>query len=243
MAVKSSGSLSLNTDIAGEFGGSTPHSLSEYKRGGSLVPNVTANNSIPTTNSNIQFSDFYGAVDVVPVIYEIIGGGGEGAGGYTGTGNGAAGGTSSIASISGTSFTTVTAAGGAGGTQPAPPGWNNYRVGEAGQSSYYGSGGAGGYNSNSDNQSPGFNASGYGAGGGGGGAHPFSANNGGGGGKAGTRRTGTLQLAPGSVVRVTIGGGGAAIYGGGNGRSGYAKLTTNGVATNFYSTANYTVPS
>lgn len=65
MAVKSSGSLSITTDIVGEFGGSTPHSLSEYKRGGSYVPNVTANNDIPTTNSNIQFSDFYGAVKIV----------------------------------------------------------------------------------------------------------------------------------------------------------------------------------
>lgn len=65
MAVKSSGSLSISTDIVGEFGGSTPHSLSEYKRGGSYVPNVTANNDIPTTNSNIQFSDFYGAVKIV----------------------------------------------------------------------------------------------------------------------------------------------------------------------------------
>lgn len=65
MAVKSSGSLSITTDIVGEFGGSTPHSLSEYKRGGSLVPDVSANSAIPTTNSNIQFSDFYGAVKIV----------------------------------------------------------------------------------------------------------------------------------------------------------------------------------
>lgn len=64
MAVKSSGTLSFNTDIVGEFGGSTPHSLSEYKRGGSLVPNVTANNDIPTTNDNISFSDFYDTVAV-----------------------------------------------------------------------------------------------------------------------------------------------------------------------------------
>lgn len=66
MAVKSSGNLSFNTDIVGEFGGSAPHSLSEYKRGGSLVPTgPSENSSIPTTNSNIQFSDFYGAVQAV----------------------------------------------------------------------------------------------------------------------------------------------------------------------------------
>lgn len=65
MAVKSSGTLSFNTDIVGEFGGSAPHSLSEYKRGGSLVPEYASNTDIPTTNSNIQFSHFYGAEDVI----------------------------------------------------------------------------------------------------------------------------------------------------------------------------------
>ena len=64
MAVKSSGQLSFNSDIVGEFGGSAPHALSEYKRGGSLVPNgPSANADIPTTNSDIQFSDFYGSVN------------------------------------------------------------------------------------------------------------------------------------------------------------------------------------
>ena len=61
MAVKSSGALSFNTDIVGEFGGTAPHSLSEYKRNGSLVPDANANSDIPTTNSNIQFSDYYGS--------------------------------------------------------------------------------------------------------------------------------------------------------------------------------------
>lgn len=64
MAIKSSGSLSITTDIVGEFGGSTPHSISEYVRGGSLVPDgPSANANIPTSTSNIQFSDFYGAVN------------------------------------------------------------------------------------------------------------------------------------------------------------------------------------
>ena len=65
MAVKSSGQLSFATDIVGEFGGSAPHALSEYKRGGSLVSSLPSQNSdIPTSLSDIQFSDFYGAVDV-----------------------------------------------------------------------------------------------------------------------------------------------------------------------------------
>ena len=64
MAIKSSGALSITTDIVGEFGGSTPHSISEYVRGGSLVPNgPSANADIPTSTSNIQWSDFYGAVN------------------------------------------------------------------------------------------------------------------------------------------------------------------------------------
>lgn len=63
MAVKSSGQLSITTDIVGEFGGTAPHAISEYKRGGSLVPDASGNAAIPTTNENIQWSDFYGAVN------------------------------------------------------------------------------------------------------------------------------------------------------------------------------------
>ena len=98
MAVKTSGSLSLTSDIRGEFGGSAPHSLSEYKRGGSYVPNISHNNDIPTSNSNIRFSDYYGTTSYVPsaqgftsngsyaldasvtsIQYYISGGGGGGA--------------------------------------------------------------------------------------------------------------------------------------------------------------------
>jgi hypothetical protein len=59
MAIQSSGRISIN-DIVGEFGGTAPHSLSEYYRGGARVPNITLNNNIPTTGS-ISLSDFYGA--------------------------------------------------------------------------------------------------------------------------------------------------------------------------------------
>lgn len=65
MAIKGSGSFLRITEIVAEFGGSTPHSLSEYKRGGSLVPNSAANNAIPTTNDNISMSNFYGAKDTI----------------------------------------------------------------------------------------------------------------------------------------------------------------------------------
>lgn len=58
MTVRSSGDLSLNTDIVGEFGGSGEHSLSEYYAGktGGFVPNVPG---IPTSGE-IKFSNFYG---------------------------------------------------------------------------------------------------------------------------------------------------------------------------------------
>jgi hypothetical protein len=63
MVIKTSGTLSIANDIAGEFGGQTPHSISEYYRGGSLVPNTSQNLSIPSViNSSISFSDFYGTV-------------------------------------------------------------------------------------------------------------------------------------------------------------------------------------
>ena len=49
MTIKSSGTLAIS-EIATEFGGSTPHSLSEYYAGGSNVPSGTADpsgNAIP----------------------------------------------------------------------------------------------------------------------------------------------------------------------------------------------------
>ena len=49
MGLQSNGPISLN-DIAGEFGGSAPHSLSEY---------YGAANGVPTSGA-ISLSDFYG---------------------------------------------------------------------------------------------------------------------------------------------------------------------------------------
>ena len=64
MALQSSGAISLS-DIQTEFGGSNPISLSEYIRNGAYVPDAAANASIPTTTSNISFSQFYGATNQV----------------------------------------------------------------------------------------------------------------------------------------------------------------------------------
>jgi hypothetical protein len=48
------------TNIVNEFGGTAPHSISEYYRGGPLVPNVPANSAIPTSGQ-ISLSNFYNA--------------------------------------------------------------------------------------------------------------------------------------------------------------------------------------
>ena len=58
MPVKSSGDISLDVDIAGEFGGTRPHSISEYYKGGSLVSSVATAPNIPTSGQ-ISFSNFY----------------------------------------------------------------------------------------------------------------------------------------------------------------------------------------
>ena len=81
MAVKSSGSLSFNTDIVGEFGGSVPHSFSEYILSMALWFRMHPNNNVPTSNSNISMSGFYGSVKGVYMTYEIIGAGGGGGAG------------------------------------------------------------------------------------------------------------------------------------------------------------------
>jgi hypothetical protein len=60
MALPTSGPLSLN-DIAGEFGGATPHSLSEYYGVAAGIP----------TSGTISISDFYGASAFTP--YDLSG--------------------------------------------------------------------------------------------------------------------------------------------------------------------------
>ena len=51
MALPSSGSISLN-QIATEFGGSAPHSVSEYYRGGGRVPSTTTEVVTPSSTSS-----------------------------------------------------------------------------------------------------------------------------------------------------------------------------------------------
>ena len=61
MAIQSSGAIS-NQDLADEFGGSTPHALSEYYRNGGLVP---GNNTNVPESGTIALDDFYGAVNEI----------------------------------------------------------------------------------------------------------------------------------------------------------------------------------
>ena len=55
-------SLSIN-QIAQEFGGDTPHALSEYYAGGSIVPSGTQGEggAIPSSGSAISIGDFFGS--------------------------------------------------------------------------------------------------------------------------------------------------------------------------------------
>ena len=53
MDLQSSGAISI-ANIATEFGGSQPHALNEYYRGGSFV---TSNNTNVPTSGTIDFAD------------------------------------------------------------------------------------------------------------------------------------------------------------------------------------------
>lgn len=62
MAIPGPGVPISMTTIATEFGGTVPHSLSEYYRGGGLVPNTPGNASIPTSGQ-IAMGNFYGTAN------------------------------------------------------------------------------------------------------------------------------------------------------------------------------------
>jgi hypothetical protein len=62
MVLQTTGQICLD-DLATEFGGVAPHCLSEYYRGGGLVPDTPTNSGIPTSGQ-VCLDDFYGG-DVV----------------------------------------------------------------------------------------------------------------------------------------------------------------------------------
>jgi len=63
MSIVASGQVSIQ-DLVTEFGGTAPHNLSEYYRGGAYVDDITNNNSVPLSGE-IQLKDFYGAGNVI----------------------------------------------------------------------------------------------------------------------------------------------------------------------------------
>ena len=72
MAIPGPGvAISMNT-IATEFGGTVPHSLNEYYRGGGLVPNTPGNAAIPTSGQ-IAMGNFYGSANRNQVALTISG--------------------------------------------------------------------------------------------------------------------------------------------------------------------------
>lgn len=71
MPLPASGAISLN-DLQTEFGGSNPIAITEYYRGGSLVPDISVNSAVPTSGQ-ISLSSFYSAAqaDRIPAAFDI----------------------------------------------------------------------------------------------------------------------------------------------------------------------------
>lgn len=220
MPIQTSGTIRI-TDIVNEFGGSAPHNMSEYYRGGSRVPNIPVNNNIPTSG-RINLADFYGARLGNPINVDILGGGGGGGGGAeNGNPGGSAGsGGDSWIRLADGNTQVVQVAGGAGGGN----GDSGRINGDRGENSAFGIGG-----SQQNARRNGLNASGFGAGGGGAGGDAGGKNdaqgNGGAGGKAGVRAAGTYY-ANGTVnVRVgAAGNGGQSTWNGGRGSRGRVRI-------------------
>jgi len=70
MPIPGPGTAISMTTIATEFGGTVPHSLSEYYRGGGLVPNSPGNAAIPTSGQ-IAMGNFYGSANRTAIALTI----------------------------------------------------------------------------------------------------------------------------------------------------------------------------
>lgn len=80
MALQTTGPISLQ-DLKNEFTSSNPVNIDDYYRRGDLVPDISINNSVPTSGK-IDLNDFYGAVrhyptDVYPSSLSYNGSGGS----------------------------------------------------------------------------------------------------------------------------------------------------------------------
>jgi hypothetical protein len=246
MAIKSSGPLGLDADIANEFGGGRPHSLSEYYRGGGLVPPAASANPGVPTSGQISISDFYGARNATIISYQLIGGGGHGGFGLfngdlvgSGSRNGD-GGASQFRILNGSII--ATAPGGLGGLNAA-----TYPSGTNGEATIFGAGGAGGSPNSSGSPAP---STSYGAGGGGAGGDVAGFRDPQGyagiGGSASALVSGTFTGVFGDVLDITIGAGGVdngggGSFGGGAGAGGVLILTYGGVTRAFTSSEQFTI--
>ena len=66
MTIQASGAISLS-QLRTEFGGSAPDSLSEYYRGGALVPSIPNNAAVPTSGA-IKLRDFYSSTKALSTV-------------------------------------------------------------------------------------------------------------------------------------------------------------------------------
>ena len=249
--------VSIN-DLRTTFGASGTVSLSQFYRGGSLVPNVTTNSSV-SQSGTISLGSFTSRTNLVPVSYDVLGGGGGGGFGnqedegssHSGETQATAGGSSSL---SGSGFTTITSDGGAAGASRSISGGSPTRYGTAGESSAHGTGGTrgvvqedsveGGAGAGAPSYAGG-NATGNGAGGGGAGGDLNSTYDSGGyageGGGAGTQKTGTVNVPYKSTLTLTCGAAGAKGNGpwasdGGNGSPGRVSVTRQYLSGNLTTT-------
>jgi len=71
MTIVSSGAISINS-LVGEYGGSAPHSMNEYYKGGSYVSNHSNNSSVPTSGT-IALNNFYGQSNTTPNDLNVAG--------------------------------------------------------------------------------------------------------------------------------------------------------------------------
>lgn len=69
MAIPGSGEIAV-TDLSTEFGGTAPHGMSEYYRGGGLVPDSAGNSAVPTSGA-IALGNFYGSANIVALSLTI----------------------------------------------------------------------------------------------------------------------------------------------------------------------------
>lgn len=69
MPLPASGTISINS-LVGEYGGSAPHSINEYYKGGGLVANHSNNGNVPTSGT-ISLTNFHGQSNTSPADTQI----------------------------------------------------------------------------------------------------------------------------------------------------------------------------